>query len=177
MNEQVETPVATRAPTGWRWLPLTGVILVLDQITKAIIVDRFDLHDTIRVLPVLDIVRMHNTGAAFSLFAEASGWQRWLFTALALGVGVAIVVWLGRLKAGSQKVLAAALALILGGAVGNLIDRVRFGYVVDFVHAHWNQAYFPAFNVADAAITVGAGLLLLDAVLESRRAKAGQGAG
>jgi signal peptidase II len=175
MNEQVETRAAVREPTGWRWLPLTAVIIALDQITKAIIVARFELYDTIRVLPVLDITRMHNTGAAFSLFATQSGWQRWLFTVLALGVGVAIVVWLGKLKASSQTLLASALALILGGAVGNLIDRVRLGYVVDFVYAHWNDAHFPAFNVADASITIGAGLLLLDAVLENRRTKQAQG--
>jgi signal peptidase II len=175
MNEQVEPRAVASEPTGWRWLPLTAVIIALDQITKAIIVARFELYDTIRVLPVLDITRMHNPGAAFSLFATQSGWQRWLFTVLALGVGVAIVVWLGKLKASSQKLLASALALILGGAVGNLIDRVRFGHVVDFIYAHWNDAHFPAFNVADASITVGAGLLLLDAVLESRRAKQGQG--
>jgi len=176
MNEQVETRVTLRERTGWRWLPLTAVIVVFDQITKAIIVDRFELYDTVRVLPVLDITRMHNTGAAFSFLAGQSGWQRWLFTLLALGVGAAIVVWLGKLKASSQKLLACSLALILGGAVGNLIDRVRFGYVVDFVYAHWNDAHFPAFNVADASITVGAGLLLLDALLESRRAKRGAAA-
>jgi signal peptidase II len=170
MNEQIQTAVV-REPTGWRWLPLTGVIIVLDQITKWIIVDRFELYESIRVLPVLDITRMHNTGAAFSLLAGQGGWQRWLFTALALGVGIAIVVWLGKLKASSQRMLAAALALILGGAVGNLIDRVRLGHVVDFIYAHWNEAHFPAFNVADASITIGAGLLLLDAFLESRRAK------
>jgi signal peptidase II len=175
MTEQVETRAATREPTGWRWLPLTAVVIAIDQATKAIIVDRFELYDTIRVLPVLDITRMHNPGAAFSFLAGESGWQRWLFTLLALGVGVAIVVWLGKLKASSQKLLASALALILGGAVGNLIDRVRLGHVVDFVYAHWNDAHFPAFNVADASITVGAGLLLLDAVLENRRAKQGQG--
>jgi signal peptidase II len=175
MNEQVDAPIAARESSGWRWLPLTAVIIVLDQITKAIIVARFELYDTIRVLPVLDITRMHNPGAAFSFLAGESGWQRWLFTLLAFGVGVAIVVWLGKLKAGSQKMLSAALALILGGAVGNLIDRVRLGHVVDFVYAHWNEAHFPAFNVADASITIGAGLLLLDALLESRRARAGQG--
>jgi signal peptidase II len=173
MTEQIETQVVTREPTGWRWLPLSAVIIVIDQITKAIIVDRFELYDRVRVLPVLDITRMHNTGAAFSFLAGESGWQRWLFTLLALGVGAAIVVWLGKLKASSQKMLACALALILGGAVGNLIDRVRFGHVVDFIYAHWNERPFPAFNVADAAITIGAGLLLLDAVLEGRRAKQG----
>jgi signal peptidase II len=171
MNEQIQTSAVAREPTGWRWLPLTGVIIALDQITKWIIVDRFDLYERIRVLPVLDITRMHNPGAAFSFLAGQGGWQRWLFTALALGVGIAIVVWLGKLKAGSQRMLAAALALILGGAVGNLIDRVRLGHVVDFIYVHWQEKPFPAFNIADSSITIGACLLLLDAFFESRRAK------
>ncbi len=171
MNEQIQTGAVAREPTGWRWLPLTGVIILLDQITKWIIVDRFDLYERIRVLPVLDITRMHNPGAAFSFLAGEGGWQRWLFTALAFGVGVAIIVWLGKLKASSQRMLAAALALILGGAVGNLIDRIRLGHVIDFIYVHWQEKPFPAFNVADSSITVGACLLLLDAFLESRRAK------
>jgi signal peptidase II len=171
MNVRIETGAVTREPTGWRWLPLSAVIILLDQITKAIIVDRFELYERVRVLPFLDITRMHNSGAAFSFLAGESGWQRWLFTALAIGVGAAIVVWLGKLKASSQKVLASALALILGGAVGNLIDRVRYGHVVDFIYAHWKETPFPAFNIADAAITIGACLLLLDAMLEGRRAK------
>jgi signal peptidase II len=171
MNEQIQAGTIAREPTGWRWLPLTGVIIVLDQITKWIIVDRFELYERIRVLPVLDITRMHNPGAAFSFLAGESGWQRWLFTALAFGVGIAIVIWLGKLKASSQRLLAAALALILGGAVGNLIDRVRLGHVIDFIYVHWQEKPFPAFNVADSSITVGACLLLLDAFLESRRNK------
>jgi signal peptidase II len=159
-------------PNGWRWLPLTGGVIVLDQLTKLAIVNHFQLYERVAVLPVLDITRLHNTGAAFSMLAGASGWQRWLFTLLALAVGVAIVAWLGRLKARSQWLLACSLSLILAGALGNLIDRLRLGHVIDFIHAHWGDAYFAAFNVADASITVGAGLLLLDALLESRRARA-----
>ena len=159
-------------PNGWRWLPLSAGVIVIDQLTKLEIVKNFELYERIEVLPVLDITRLHNTGAAFSMLAGASGWQRWFFAALALGVGVAIIVWLGKLKAKSQGLLACALSLILAGALGNLIDRLRLGHVVDFIHAHWGDAYFAAFNVADAAITVGAGLLLLDALFESRRAKA-----
>jgi signal peptidase II len=167
-------------PSGWRWLPLTGVVMVLDQITKWLIEKNFELYERVEVLPVLDITRLHNPGAAFSMLAGASGWQRWFFTALALGVGVAIIVWLSRLKAKSQGLLACSLSLILAGALGNLIDRLRLGYVIDFIHAHWGDAYFAAFNVADSAISVGAALLLLDALLESRRGKAqssGSGAG
>ena len=161
-------------PNGWRWLPLTAGVIVVDQATKLAIVKHFELYERISVLPVLDITRLHNTGAAFSMFADASGWQRWLFTVLALGVGAAIVAWLGRLKARSQALLACSLSLILAGALGNLIDRVRFGHVIDFIHAHWGDAYFAAFNVADSSITIGAGLLLLDALLDSRRGKPSQ---
>ena len=159
-------------PNGWRWLPLTAGVIALDQATKLAIVKHFELYERISVLPVLDITRLHNTGAAFSMFASASGWQRWLFTLLALGVGAAIVAWLGRLKARSQALLACSLSLILAGALGNLIDRVRLGHVIDFIHVHWGDAYFAAFNVADSSITLGAGLLLLDALLDSRRGKA-----
>jgi signal peptidase II len=159
-------------PNGWRWLPLTAGVIVLDQITKLQIEKHFELQESITVLPVLEITRLHNTGAAFSMLASASGWQRWLFTLLAIGVSTAIVVWLRKLKARSQALLACSLSLILAGAIGNLIDRLRLGYVIDFIHAHWGERDFPAFNVADSAITVGAGLLLLDAWLEGRREKA-----
>ncbi len=161
-----------REPSGWRWLPLTLGVIALDQFTKKEIVDHFVLGERISVLPVLDIVRAHNTGAAFSMLADASGWQRWFFALLALAVAAAIIVWMGKLKGRSQWLLACSLSLILAGAVGNVIDRLRLGHVIDFIHAHWGSAYFAAFNVADSAITVGAGLLLLDALLEGRRNKA-----
>jgi signal peptidase II len=156
---------------GWRWLPLTVAVIVLDQAAKTWIVQHFQVYDRVHVLPVLDITLMYNTGAAFSFLSDASGWQRWLFIALAIGVGLAILGWLRRLKARSQALLSCSLALILGGALGNVIDRARLGQVVDFIHAHWGGAYFPAFNVADSAITIGAILLLLDAWRESRNAK------
>lgn len=159
--------------SGLRWLWLAAVLLVADQVTKALIVQHYALHESTYVLPVLDIVRAHNTGAAFSFLADAGGWQRWAFAALALGVSGVLLVWLRRIDAVAQRWLAIGLALVVSGAIGNLIDRLRFGYVVDFVAVHWNQAYFPAFNVADSAITIGAGLLILDALLEGRRG--GQG--
>ncbi|MDE2306507.1 MAG: lipoprotein signal peptidase [Gammaproteobacteria bacterium] len=154
---------------GWRWLLLSLLVVAADQTSKAWIARHYGEFEFTRVLPILDITRMQNVGAAFSLLASASGWQRWFFIALALGVSLAIIVWLLRMRAGSGRLLAAGLALVLGGAVGNLIDRIRIGSVVDFIHFHWNQAYFPAFNLADSSITVGAGLLLLDALLEARR--------
>jgi len=143
-------------------------VIVADQVVKSWIVQHFSLFERVHVLRVLDIILTYNTGAAFSFLAQASGWQRWLFVLLALGVSVALFAWLRRLHAASQGLLACGLALIAGGALGNMIDRLRFGRVVDFVHVHWQQHYFPAFNVADSAITVGAALLLLDAWRESR---------
>lgn len=152
-----------------RWLLISAAIVLADQISKSYIAQRFGEFEHISMLPVLDITRMHNVGAAFSFLASASGWQRYLFIGLAVAVSIGIVVWLLRLKSGAHGLLACGLALVLGGALGNLIDRIRLGYVIDFIHFHWNEAYFPAFNVADSAITVGAGCLLLDALLEGRR--------
>jgi signal peptidase II len=135
-------------------------------------VEHFRIYEALHVLPVLDITLMFNTGAAFSFLADSSGWQKWLFTGLALVVGGAILVWLRRLRSRSQALLCCSLTLILGGALGNVIDRLRIGHVVDFISVHWGREYyFPAFNVADSAITVGAVLLLLDAWRESRNAK------
>ena len=157
---------------GWLWLPLALGVIVLDQATKAWIVQHFRIYESVHLLPVLDFTLMFNRGAAFSFLDDASGWQKWLFVALALGVGAAIVVWLRRLRARSQGLLCCSLTLILGGAIGNVIDRLRLGHVVDFISAHWgSEHYFPAFNVADSAITIGAILLLLDAWRESRNAK------
>ena len=158
--------------TGLPWIGLALLTIVLDQATKELILRRFELFQTQAWLPVLDITRAHNLGAAFSFLAGAGGWQRWLFTALALVVSIVIVVWLRRLDGLQQRTLAMGLTLIMGGAIGNVIDRLRHGYVVDFIAVHWNTHYFPAFNVADSAITIGAGLLILDALLDGRRAKA-----
>ncbi|HEX4648089.1 MAG TPA: signal peptidase II [Steroidobacteraceae bacterium] len=156
--------------SGWRFLPLTAAIVVADHAAKAWMVQHFAPFDRVRVLPVLDIILTYNTGAAFSVLSEASGWQRWLFVALALAVSAGLIVWMRRLRAAAQGLLACALAFIVGGALGNMIDRLTLGRVVDFIHVHWGAAYFPAFNVADSAITVGAAVLLIDAWLESRRA-------
>jgi signal peptidase II len=151
------------------WLLLSAVIVLFDQLTKTYITRHFGEFEFRTVLPILDITRMHNVGAAFSFLASASGWQRWLFIGLALCVSVAIIVWLCRLPRGTNVFLAAGLALVLGGALGNVIDRIRLGHVIDFIHFHWDRAYFPAFNVADSAITVGAACLLLDALFDSKR--------
>jgi signal peptidase II len=157
--------------SGWRWLWLTVVVIVLDQITKWLVVQHFSYGERLNLLPVLDLTLAYNKGAAWSFLDAASGWQRWLFTGLALLVSVALVVWLKRLKARSQGLLACAVSLILAGAIGNVIDRMRLGHVIDFILVYWKEHMFPIFNVADSAITVGAALLLLDAFLESRRSK------
>jgi signal peptidase II len=161
------TIVAESRSGGLKYLWLTAVVIAIDQVTKWLIEHSLGMYQAIVVLPVLEITRAHNPGAAFSFLAGADGWQRWVFTALAIGVSIALVVWLRRIDS-EARVLASAVALILAGALGNVIDRLRFGYVVDFINFHWGVHYFPAFNVADSAITIGAALLLLDAWLEAR---------
>ena len=156
--------------SGWLWLPLSLAVMIADRAVKLWITHHLAPAQRIRVLPTLDIILTYNTGAAFSFLAEASGWQRWLFVLLALGVSGGLIVWMRRLHARAQALLACGLALIVGGALGNMIDRLMTGRVVDFIHVHWGRAYFPAFNIADSAITIGALLLLLDAWRESRRA-------
>jgi signal peptidase II len=151
------------------WLVLSALVVLADQLSKSYIAQHFGEFEFITVLPVLEITRMHNVGAAFSFLASASGWQRWVFIGLAGVVSLGIIVWLLRLRRGTHSLLACGLALVLGGALGNVIDRIRLGHVIDFIHFHWDRAYFPAFNVADSAITVGAACLLLDALLEGRR--------
>ena len=143
-----------------RWLGLSALVIVLDQLSKAWITHHFVFGESLRILGVFDLVLAHNTGAAFSFLHDAGGMQRWLFSIIAVIASVWIV-WLLR-RHSTQALFALALSLILGGALGNLIDRIAYGYVVDFLHFHWNEHYFPAFNLADSAITCGAFLLILD---------------
>jgi signal peptidase II len=164
-------PSVPAAASGWRWLPLSAAVIVVDQAVKAWMVHHFAPFERVHVLKVLDIILTFNTGAAFSFLSEASGWQRWLFVLLALVVSVALIVWLRRLDARVHGLLACGLALIVGGALGNMVDRLTTGKVIDFIHVHWGHAYFPAFNVADSAITIGAVLLLIDAGRETRAAR------
>ena len=154
---------------GWRWLPVSAGVIGVDQFTKLLVVRHLHLYENFTVLPVLNLTLRYNTGAAFSFLASASGWQRWFFLLLGVAVAAAILVWMRRLKSRSQWLLSLSLALILAGALGNVIDRLRLGHVIDFIVAHWHGAEFPAFNVADSSISVGAALLLLDAWLQSRR--------
>jgi signal peptidase II len=155
--------------SGLLWWPLAAATLLLDQASKAIIHGSMVLHQSIVVLPVLDIVHARNFGAAFSFLDKAGGWQRWAFTVFALLVSGFILWTLRRSQAAGQRMQCAGLMLIVSGALGNAIDRIRHGYVVDFILVHWKDADFPAFNVADSCITVGAGLILLDALLQWRR--------
>ena len=163
-----------RIARGWRWLPVAALVIALDQLTKSWITHHLAYGSRIVLLPVFEITLRYNRGAAFSMLADASGWQRWLFTGLALAVAIGIIAWLRRLDARRQWLLAISLSLILAGALGNLIDRLRLGHVVDFIVVHWKDAYFPAFNIADSAITVGAILLLLDAWIGGSRSPSGQ---
>ena len=151
-----------------RWLWLSALVVVLDQISKLWINDRFVYGEVFTVLSVFDLVHWHNEGAAFSFLSDFGGAQRWLFTGIALAAS-GWIVWLLR-KHAEQKLFAFALSMILGGALGNLIDRVAYGYVIDLLLFHWNEHTFPAFNLADSAITCGAGLLIWDSFTEKKHA-------
>ena len=151
------------------WLGLALIILIADQFTKVMITGYYKLGDSTTVTGFFNVVRAHNVGAAFSFLAGASGWQRWFFTVIGT-VAALFIVWMLRSHAG-QKLFSFALACILGGAIGNVIDRLAYGYVVDFLQFHYAGWYFPSFNVADSAITIGAGALILDEVLRVRRSR------
>jgi signal peptidase II len=151
------------------WLGLALIILIADQFTKTLILGYYKLGDSTYVASFFNVVRVHNAGAAFSFLANAGGWQRWFFTGIGI-LATGFIVWMLRAHSG-QKLFAFALACILGGAVGNVIDRLLHGYVVDFLDFHWGGWHFPAFNVADSGITVGAMCLILDEVLRVRRGK------
>lgn len=155
-------------PGQLNWLWLTVLVIALDQLTKHWIVARFELYERLEILPVFNLTLAYNTGAAFSFLAGAGGWQRWFFAVVALIAAVLILGWLRKLR--TERMQGAALALILGGALGNLYDRVVLGHVVDFLDFYWGNYHFPAFNIADSAITLGAILIILDMLLGGRRA-------
>ena len=156
------------------WLGIALVVLLADQFTKLMIVGSFTLGDSQTVTSFFNLVRVHNSGAAFSFLSSASGWQRWLFTGIGM-VATGFIVYMLRSHP-TQKLFCFALALVLGGAVGNVIDRIAYGHVVDFLDFHWDwleplffQGHFPAFNVADSAISVGTACLILDELLRVKR--------
>jgi signal peptidase II len=142
------------------WLSLSALVIVLDQLSKLWISSHFSYGEALPITDFFNLVLAHNTGAAFSFLNDAGGWQRWMFSAIAL----VAAVWIVRLlrQHATETLFCFALALVLGGALGNLIDRVAYGYVVDFIDFYWSLSHFPAFNIADSAISVGAALLLLD---------------
>ena len=161
--------MASRNTALLPWLAIAALIIIADQITKTLIIGSFQHGDSVTITSFFNLVRVHNSGAAFSFLAGASGWQRWFF----IGVGLAaagFIVWMLR-GHGGQRLFAWALALILGGALGNVIDRILHGYVVDFIQVHHSGWYFPSFNVADSAISVGAACLILDEILRVRRSR------
>jgi signal peptidase II len=155
------------------WYALALVLLLADQASKALAVGTLDYAAPVRLFAWFDLTLHYNEGAAFSFLSGAGGWQRWFFAALAIGVSAAIALWLYRLGK-RQWPLALGLALVLGGAVGNLIDRLRLGYVVDFISVHYRDWYFPTFNVADAAISVGAAVIILDSLFSAEDDTAGR---
>ncbi|MBB5322169.1 signal peptidase II [Marinobacter oulmenensis] len=150
-----------RAGSKLKWLWLAALVIAIDLGSKALASALLTYADPLPVLPMFNLTLLHNTGAAFSFLADGSGWQRWFFVILALVVSVVLVGWLRKLKAG-ETWTAIAIVLILGGALGNVYDRVVHGYVVDFLHFYWRNWHFPAFNLADTAITIGAAMMILD---------------
>lgn len=164
-------PIARRIPWLVLWLGVAGAVLVLDQQTKEWAEAALTLYRPEAVTSWLNLTLAHNYGAAFSFLSEAGGWQRYLFTGLATLITLFLLGWLVRVKPGEWR-LGLSLALIIGGAIGNLVDRVELGYVIDFIDVHAGGQHWPAFNVADSAITTGVILMLLDALLLARQAKA-----
>ncbi len=178
-NIEIKTDEAGRKPTFGIWVAVASLIVSFDQLTKWAILKWVQYGDPpIPINPYLQLTHRHNSGAAFSFLADAGGWQRWFFIALAVSVSAVIAVWLWRLRSAGQAVLSTGLALVLGGALGNVIDRIRLGYVIDFIEVPnyfgflIGGTWFPAFNVADSAIFVGAVLLIVDALFISGREQA-----
>ena len=149
------------------WMFVALIIAVVDQLTKLAIIEWIPLYDRVPLNSFINLTHQKNTGAAFSFLADAGGWQRWFFVVLATGVSVVIAIWIWRIRNSGQAILSAGLALVLGGAVGNLIDRILLGHVTDFFQVWFGSWAFPSFNVADAGISVGAALLIIDALFFS----------
>lgn len=159
-----------------KWLWLSALIVVLDQLTKIVAETKLLLHQPVEVIPgFFNFTLMYNKGAAFSFLSDAGGWQRVFFVILSTAISIFLFIWLKQISKDEdqqhKKLLQVAIAFILGGAIGNLIDRAMTGAVVDFIQVYYATSYFPAFNIADSAITIGAGLLILDMFLESKRSR------
>ncbi|NQY26859.1 MAG: signal peptidase II [Piscirickettsiaceae bacterium] len=143
-----------------KWLWLTGLVIVLDQVSKWLMVSWLSLYETVAVIPYFNLTMAHNYGAAFSFLADAGGWQKWFFIILASVISLGLLYWLYKLA--KTKLEAVSVALILGGAIGNVIDRIYYGYVVDFLDVYYGSYHWPAFNIADSAICIGAVLIIID---------------
>ncbi len=143
-----------------KWFSISAAVVVLDLVTKHLIQGAFQYGEHLTITNFFDLVHFHNEGAAFGFLNNAGGWQKWFFTAISITAAVVITYLIK--KNSAQKLFCLGLALVLGGALGNLYDRITLGYVVDFLNFHWNSHAFPAFNVADSAISVGVAILLLD---------------
>lgn len=153
--------------SNFRWLLIALIVLVLDQWTKHLAVANLVMYEPVPVMPYFNLMLAHNTGAAFSFLADAGGWQRWFFVGLTAVITVVLVFWLYRLPP-KQKLLPLALTLVIGGAIGNVYDRMMYGYVVDFIDWYVGTQHWPAFNIADSAICIGAGLLILDSFFKPK---------
>jgi signal peptidase II len=165
VNPQAD-PQVQASPPLTRWLVLVGCLLVVDQLTKLWFDSSLRYGERVQILPFFDFTLLYNPGAAFSFLADQGGWQRWFFTVLGLGAAV-FMLWMMHTNR-TQRRLLLALALILSGALGNVIDRIAYGHVIDFLLFYWQNWYYPAFNVADSCITLGAILLILDEILRLR---------
>ena len=161
----------TRSYSYWIWLSVVLAIVFVDQYSKFLVVEQLNLFDRLIVTSFLDLTRLHNTGAAFSMFAFDSGWQRWPLVLISAGVGTILIGWLVRNASKSPVLQNTAFAMIAGGAIGNLIDRLNQGYVVDFILFHIGQWHFPAFNIADSCITIGLILFLIETYHSSKQAE------
>lgn len=161
-------PDMTIRSSALTWLLLSVSILIADQITKYIVLGHLQLHETIEVFTGwLNWTLAYNEGAAFSFLADAGGWQRWFFTALAVVISVVLVIWLSRTSRSDWRT-ALPLSLVIGGAIGNVIDRIRFGHVVDFIDVYYGASHWPAFNIADSAISVGAIMLIIFGIFDGK---------
>ena len=161
----------TRSYSYWIWLSVVLVIIFVDQYSKFLVVEQLNLFDRLILTSFLDLTRLHNTGAAFSMFAFDSGWQRWPLVLISASVGTVLIGWLVRNASKSPVLQNTAFSMIAGGAIGNLIDRLNQGYVVDFILFHIGQWHFPAFNVADSCITIGLILFLIETYHSSKQAE------
>lgn len=171
MVKSVTLPDTTETKLNWKpWLLITLVVLLLDQWTKHLVLENMALYSRIELMPFFNLVHVHNYGAAFSFLSDQPGWQRWFLSGITTVISVVIFIWLTRLNK-TQLLLATALVFILGGALGNLYDRLAYGYVVDFIDWYYGTYHWPAFNLADAAISLGAVLLIVDTFKNPEKAK------